>query len=178
MITLSEIRKYRVSSTDLDETISLKKKFANLRLTRKPFYLTYSEFDEILKWKLRSQYGRQQGARKANTEKIIQSVTGLALNIYHEDKDYEMQLRIDILSSIRGVGVPVASAVLALIFPDDYSVIDFRVWRQVFGYKKNSFTISDYKKYLKILRNFSKKLGWPVQEVDMAIWTFDQKQGK
>jgi thermostable 8-oxoguanine DNA glycosylase len=178
MITVDEIRKYRFSSPDYDETEALKRKFAGLRQTRKPLYLTSSEFDEILRWKLRSQYGRQLEARKVNTEEIIRSVTGLALNISHIDQDYQLELQIGILTSIRGVGVPVASAILALIFPDEYAVIDFRVWRQVFVREATSFTVSDYKKYMKVLRNFSEELGQPVQEVDLAIWTYDLKNNK
>ena len=174
-ITASEIKRYHVSSPDYDETETMKQKLADLRNTRKPIYLTSLEFDEILKWKLRSQYGRQQDARKVNTEEIIRSVTGLALNISHIDQDYKLELQIGILSSIRGVGIPFASAILALIFPGEYAVIDFRVWRQVFGYDATSFTVSDYKKYMKVLRNFSNELGWPVQEVDLAIWTYDLK---
>jgi thermostable 8-oxoguanine DNA glycosylase len=174
-ITASEIKRYHVSSPDYDETETMKQKLADLRNTRKPIYLTSLEFEEILKWKLRSQYGRQQDARKVNTEEIIRYVTGLALNISHINQDYKLELQIGILSSIRGVGIPFASAILALIFPGEYAVIDFRVWRQVFGYDATSFTVSDYKKYMKVLRNFSTELGWPVQEVDLAIWTYDLK---
>lgn len=173
MITTSEIKKYRASSLD-EETQILKKNFALLRLEREPFYLTFTDFDEILRWKLRSQYGRQQEIRKVNTEEIIRSVTGLALNISHPDIDYELELRVGILSSIRGVGVPVASAILTLVYPDKYGVIDFRVWRQIFEHESTNFTISDYKKYMKVLRKFSVELGWTVQEVDIAIWAYDQ----
>jgi thermostable 8-oxoguanine DNA glycosylase len=174
MITISEIKKFRKSSLG-EETRILKKKLTLLHLERKPFYLTSAEFDEILKWKLGVQYSRQQNARKVNTEEIIRSITGLALNICHPDIDYELELRIGILSSIRGVGVPVASAILALIYPDKYGVIDFRVWRQIFGNEATNFTISDYKKYMRVLRGFSLELGWSVQEVDIAIWTYDQE---
>ncbi len=59
------------------------------------------------------------------------------------------------LYAMRGVGVLVASAVLALMFPDDYAVIDFRGWRQLFNQERSSFSIGDYKKYIHEIRRLS-----------------------
>ncbi len=174
MITAAELIPYRTSSDDYDVTERLKAQFARLRRERSPLYLTPEEFDEILRWKLRSQYGRQEERRKANTEEVIQTVTGAALSVTHPDEGYETELRLGILCSIRGVGVPVASAVLALVFPEKYAVIDFRGWRQVFGQERRTFLIADYKRYLREVRRLATELGWPVQEVDMAIWAYDR----
>jgi len=140
-------------------------------------FLTAAEFDEILKWKLRRQYGRQCSLRAANTDEVIRVVTGLALTIAHNDKDYELELRVGILCALRGVGVPVASAVLALVYPDEYAVIDFRGWRQVFDEEPTGFSISGYKRYMQEVRRLSQELGWPAQEVDLAIWEYDRRHG-
>ena len=177
MITASQIAHLRTSSDDFSEPERLKAKFAQLRAERRPFFLTKTEFDEILKWKLRQQYGRQRRLRQKNTDELIRAVTGLALTITHDDKDYELGLRVDILSALRGVGVPVASAVLALVYPDEYAVIDFRGWRQVFDEERTSFYPSHYKRYLQEMRRLSRELGWPVQEVDLAIWEYDRRHG-
>lgn len=74
------------------------------------------------------------------------------------------------------VGVPIASAVLALVYPTEYCVIDFRGWRQVFEQDRRQFTISDYKRYLVKVRELSRELQWPVQEVDLAVWEYDSRQ--
>lgn len=177
MITPSRIAPYRTSSNDYELTERLKGKFLRLRRERRPFYLTSSEFDEILRWKLRGQYGRQRERRKANTEEVIRAVTQAALTITHPDKEYELELRVGILCTLRGVGVPVASAVLALVFPEEYAVIDFRGWRQVFGEEKRAFSILDYKRYLREIRRLADELGWSVQEVDLAIWEYDRVHG-
>ena len=174
MITADQIRPFRYASYDYDETVALKKKLADLRQTRTPFYLTKLEFEEVLRWKLITQYNRQLAYRKPNTEEIVKSVTELALKITHEDKDYETELRVGILCTIRGVGVPVASAILALVYPEEYGVIDFRGWRQIFDVEKSTFTIPEYKRYLKELRKFRNELGWTVEEVDIAIWALDK----
>ena len=148
MITASQITDFRTASGDFTETVALKERLARIRADRCPFYLTASEFDEILRWKLRGQYGRQRSRREANTEQVIQAVTGLALSITQENKEYELELRVGILCCLRGVGIPVASAILALVYPDRYAVIDFRGWRQVFGEERTTFSIGDYKRYM------------------------------
>jgi len=159
------------------ETDGLKKMFARLRAERRPLFLTESEFDVILRWKLRGQFGRQLSRRAANTKEIIHAVTGLALTIEHDDPEYQLELRLGLLCCLRGVEVPVASAVLAVVFPEEYAVIDFRAWRQVFGEEKSTFSIPDYKRYLGKIRPLAKELGWPVQKVDLAIWEYDRRRG-
>ncbi len=177
MIGASHIVHLRTSASDYAETERLKTKFAKLRDERQPFYLTLGEFDEILLWKLAGQYHRQREMRRANTDDVVRTVTQAALSVSHPNQDYETELRVGILIALRGVSIPVASAVLALVFPEKYAVIDFRGWRQVFGREQRGFTIGDYKRYLARLRPLAEELGWPIQEVDLAIWAYDLKYG-
>ncbi|GIV86755.1 MAG: hypothetical protein KatS3mg054_0784 [Chloroflexus sp.] len=176
MITAAQLIPYRTSGDD--ETKRLKEQFARLRQERVPLYLTLDEFDEILRWKLRGQYGRQRERRKVNTDDVIRVVTTAALSLTHPDGDYETELRLGILCTLRGVGVPAASAILVLVFPERYAVIDFRDWRQVFGEERTTFSVSDYKRYLREIQRLSLELGWPVQEVDLAIWEYDRINGR
>jgi thermostable 8-oxoguanine DNA glycosylase len=174
MITAAQIAPYRRTGADYGPTERLKAEMARSRLERHPLYLTKDQFDRILRWKLGQQYGRQRHRHESNTEEIIRMVTGFALTMsLPKDKEYELELRVSVLCSLRGVEVPAASAILALVFPEEYAVIDFRVWRQVFGEDKWTFTINDYKEYVQELRPLAEDLGWPVQEVDHAIWAYD-----
>lgn len=175
MITAARLLALRSVGADDNNTQHLKAKLAQLRRERQPFYLTAVEFEEILEWKLGQQMGRQRARRTANTDEVIRAVTGLALAITHQDKEYELELRIGILCSLRGVGVPVASAVLALIFPDEYAVIDYRVWRQLFNESKTVFFIGEYKRYMREIWRLANELKWPAQEVDFAIWEYDRR---
>lgn len=174
MITAEQLIPHRKTSPDYERTEELKAKLAGLRRARHPFYLTLEEFDEILHWKLGSQYKRQKERRKANTEEIIRAVTGAVFSISHADEKYETELRLSLLCCLRGVGVPVASAVLALVFPEKYAVIDVRVWRQIFSEEKTTFTLADYQRYLTEVKRLALELGWTVQEVDLAIWDYDR----
>ena len=58
MITIEQIASVPLSGSDFDETERLKAHFANLRGSRDPFYLDSDDFEEVLQWKLRSQYGK------------------------------------------------------------------------------------------------------------------------
>lgn len=176
MITAEQLIPYRTASIDYAEIERLKAAFARLRSERRPLYLTAAEFDAILQWKLRGQYGRRAGIRQANTEDVVQIVTGAALSVSHPDEDYEVELRLGILGSLRGVGIPVASAILALVFPEQYAVIDVRGWRQIFGEVKRTFSVADYKRYLREVKRLAVELGWLVQEVDLAMWEYDRSR--
>lgn len=179
MITAAQLIPYRTSGDDYDRTEYLKGQFAKLRQERVPLYLTLDEFDKILRWELRGQYGRQRESRNVNTDGVIRTVTMAALSLPHPvDDDYETELRVGVLCALRGVGVPVASAILALVFPEKYAVIDFRGWRQVFGEEKTTFSVSDYKRYLREVRRLALELGWSVQEVELAIWKYDRINGR
>ena len=178
MINADVIRAYRRTAADFDETEHLKEHLHLLKQVRSPFYLDLDDFDRILRWKLRQQYARQKSLRSKNTEDIIRDITCLAFNISHEDEDYELELRLRLLTALRGVEIPVASAVLALCYPEQYAVIDFRVWRQMFGVEKRNFSINDYKRYLKEIKRLAAELGWLPQEVDLAIWEYDRQSGR
>lgn len=110
--------------------------------TRRPLYLTTSDLNQILKWKLRGQYGRQRKVRAKNTTRAIRAITTAAFAIRDRHPIRELELRVRVLCALHGVGVPVASAVLAVAEPRKYGVIDFRAWRQVFpNAKKSGFTV-------------------------------------
>lgn len=175
MVTLAQIEPLRFAAVDHQDTERLKAKLARLRAEREPLFLTRAEFEEILHWKLGSQRGRTKRWWQFNNDDIVREVTTLALNINHPDMDYQLELRTAILSAMRGVGVPVASAVLALVFPAEYAVIDFRVWRQLFDEDKRVFFIPDYRRHMNALRPLAQRLGWDVQEVDHAIWEYDRR---
>ncbi len=177
MIKPDLIKLFRKKSEFYEETESLKEYFKSKRIERSPFFLNLEDFDKILRWKLRRQYHRQKFARSEKiTEEIIKKVSELALNISHPNKDHEIDLRIKTLSIIWVVNTAVASAILALCFPEQFAVIDFRVWRQIFSTEKKSFSVGDYKKYLKEIQKLAEKLGWKPQEVDLAIWAYDEEK--
>ena len=161
-------------SDDFDKTFRLIEKFDNLKKDRKEFYLTLIELDEILKWKLRDQYGRQKEIRSKNTDEIIQKITKTAFSIEHKNLNLETEFKVNLLTSLIGVGIPVASAILTLCYPKEYGVIDFRNWRWIFNEKKNSYSIKNYIVYLTEIRKMAEDKKITTQEMDMYIWVMDK----
>lgn len=161
---------------DRQETLDLIAHFGALKQQRKPMFLDKSDFENILKWKLRSQFGRQRNLRQSNTDEVIQKITRLVFELQHPSSNYETELKLKILTSIKGVEIPVASAILTLTNPDKYAVIDFRVWRQLFDSKKSYYTLTDYLKYLTVIKELSLKYDLKFQQIDMAIWQYDIEQ--
>ena len=160
---------------DASLTKEIISKIDQLKKDRIEFYLTLSELEAIFKWKLRTQYVRQKLHRENNTEDNIRLITKTAFAIYHPDKNIEIALKLKTLSLIYGVGIPVAASILTLCFPEEYSVIDFRNWRQIFKQKekKSSYTINEYIKYLEIIKGLAEKYSFTTQEIDLAIWQKD-----
>jgi hypothetical protein len=167
------IEKLLQNTDDNHETKRLLKKFTSLKSERAPFYLTAKEFEEVLRWKLRSQYGRTSEKRKRNTPTLIETVTKAAFSISHPDEEMETRFKLHMLRTLIGVETAVASAILALCYPERYGVVDFRIWRQLFGEERKYFTTSDYIQYLTVVRELAAKYGYTVQQIDQAIWQYD-----
>lgn len=177
MVRADDIRELRTAADDFEIADRLKRRFERLRASRRPFYLSGAELDEIFRWKLRGQYDRDRGKLARNTESVYQIITQAAFMVSDDqDPEYEAGVRLGILTALSGVGVPVASAVLALVDPNRYCVIDFRGWRAVFDEKRQTFSISDYRRYLPKVRELAGELNWSIQETDMAIWELDRQR--
>ena len=113
--------------------------------------------------------------REKNTDDNVQLITRTAFAICHKDKKIEIELKLRTLTLIYGVGIPVASSILTLCFPKEYSVIDFRNWRQLYKQteKKSSYSTNEYIKYLGIIKGLAFKFNVTTQEIDLAIWQKD-----
>lgn len=175
----------RVDDADWLAHEKLKAQFAAARKQRDPMYLTEGEFFEVAHWKLINQYGRAKRFLESNSSERIEAVTSRALSFSDLDPDVEMTGRVIMLRVLPGVGMGVASAILALCFPQQYAPIDFRVWRQLFDSELSVFEVPEYRRYLKKLRELADELAsldpaheWPVQLVDYFAWEYDAASAK
>jgi hypothetical protein len=114
------------------------------RVIQKRGYLLKKEFVSIGKWKTESQKSRYEN----NSNKKVENLTREAL----EASD---QAKVEILDKLEGVGIPVASAILTIVYPQEYCVIDYRTWRALLWLRKltkdGSFTFTSYKEYSNFL---------------------------
>jgi hypothetical protein len=175
-MNLAAMRLLRGKVEDHEKTEQLKQRLAVLRRRRQPFYLTRADLQRILRWKLRSQYGRSAKFREHLTDALVRHVTQATFGYRANNCDIELGVRIRLLAALPGVGVPVASAVLALVEPHRYCVVDYRGWRTLFGEERRHFSVRDYRRYRTAIAKLADRLGWPVQETDAVVWEFDRRR--
>jgi len=90
--------------------------------------------------------------------------------------------RIELLTSLRGVGVPTASAILTLIDPRRYGVIDIRAWQLLYrmGAVRRrpggvGFSAADWEEYLSILRRHARALRVSARRVELTLFEYHRK---
>jgi len=133
-------------------------------------YVRRDELRGIAQWKS----PRRAELVEDNPNDVVEKVTGLALNLRTAYPDYAVNL----LTILKGVRVPTASAVLAVADPYHFGIIDVRAWRTLsqwqperFPWKESSaFSDKEFVRYLKTIRELARSSGLSCREVDMALW--------
>ncbi len=89
---------------------------------------------------------------------------------------------MELLTALDGVNVPMASAILTLIEPTRYGVIDIRVWQLLFAIdsvRKNSqgrgLNFDHWHHYLRKLRSYAKELRVPARAVERTLFEYHKK---
>jgi hypothetical protein len=142
-----------------------------LRHVRRDKELSRGEFLDICYWK--SYRSIRQCER--NSARAVESVSR---KVFASRSERE---RLELLKTLHGVSVPVASAILALTNPARYGVIDIRVWQLLYALKsvkKNprgqGFRFEHWYHYLKILRYHAKRLQVQVRLVELTLFKYHQ----
>lgn len=156
------------------------------RVLQRRGFLLKEEFVNICEWKSK----RPRKRYKSNTEEDIKNQTREAISEHpHTEK------QIDSLTKLDGVSVPVASAILTVIFPEDYCVIDYRAWRALlwimseFSFKeyrefsevmdnfRNYRKTDSYMDYLRKIRTLADQNSMNPRKIEMALWMYDKNSG-
>jgi hypothetical protein len=92
---------------------------------------------------------------------------------------------IEALTKLRGVGIPVASAILTAIHPERFTIIDFRAL-EALGYLRQD--VSFYERYLDFCKDLAAsgiiepQAGLPaptmLRALDRALWQWSENQSK
>jgi len=153
-----------LSTEEDEETAELIRK---LRPARIRGYLTFGELEAVCRWKS----ARAIQHIKSNSPSQVRVATRRALASRSERR------RLEELLTLRGVSVPMASAVLMLLDPRRYGVIDIRVWQLLHGVgavtKKPTgigFSFGNWYQFLMIIRYFSKKFGVSARNVERTLF--------
>lgn len=146
-----------------------------LRPARDRGYLRPVELEAICKWKS----ARAIQRIKSNTASAIRVATSTALRTRSERR------RLETLTKLNGVSVPMASAILMLLNPKRYGVIDIRVWQlmhKVGAVTKNysgvKLTFQNWYQYLMIIRYFAKKFDTSARLIELTLFKAHKKYQK
>lgn len=152
-------------------------------------YLRYPEFYSICMWKTH----RQKPNYLNNSVEDIEAITKKVII-----DSLSLEESIKALRKLEGVEVPVASAILTMIFPKKYCVFDFRVWEAFLWLIKiiNSSILESYEDYANFLGIFKKSNNLnnyiffhkvisdvadiykkTPRQIEMALWKFDKEKG-
>lgn len=164
--SIEELLKKNLKNKEDPNTKALIRKLKNVK---KRGYFTKDEFIEMAVWK--SPRPKQRYLK--NSEKEIIEVSKKVFSTKFEKR------RIKLLTSLKGVSIPVASAILMLTDPKNYGVIDIRVWQVLFLYRSvrvkpggKNFTFENWYNYLMKLRYFAKKMKVSARHIERTLFFY------
>jgi hypothetical protein len=187
---LKETKKYPIIYRDDKTGKNLKETSPNFEHCSKVFqkrgYLLFDEFISICKWKTDRQAGRYVSD---SNKKQIREITFKIIT-----QHLEIEQNLDELEKLDGVGIPVASAILTVIFPMEYCILDYRAWRAL-NHRKNfkdyseysifldsydhRSSIKSYKTYLEEIKKIAAQHpDMSPRKIEMALWKYDQSYGQ
>jgi hypothetical protein len=169
-LLISSLKKISVNDDDFLELDKLRIEYSELLLNRKEKFLTAIEFEKILCWKLDKQAHRSKLQRAVNVDSLVIPITKAYFSLSASDFSYETEVKIKLLSSLKGVGVPLASAVMSITEPEKYCIIDSVLWAYIFKEDKSAFTINDYLKFHHFIVKLSKKTDSDIQKTEFSLW--------
>jgi hypothetical protein len=155
---------HHLSTEEAAETAAL---IRELRQARVRGYLTHNELEKVCRWKS----ARAIHLIKKNSIVRTRTATRRALATRSERRRFEA------LTSLDGVSVPMASAILTLLYPRRYGVLDIRVWQLLYAMgavtKKRSgvgFDFNNWYQFLMIIRYFAKKLHVGARDIERSLF--------
>jgi hypothetical protein len=138
---------------------------AGARISQQKKY-TRNNLETIYKWKTR---GRGISRIAANTDAEIADALRLAVAARTE------RSALAVLLGLVGIAIPVASAVLTVINPKRYTIIDVRAL-EALGAKPRIITVGYYLAYLRFCCALALKQQVSLRVLDRALWQWSREQ--
>lgn len=175
-----KLNKKRIMELSEEYDSTQKDRYGDPDISKNGVYLTKKDFITIAKWKT-ARWVTDKSIKNLdrNDEKFVEEVTEIAFC-----PDTSEELRIGILTLLRGVRYPVASALLHWgLDAEEYPIIDFRalwsLWK-IMGLETEEhgfYRPCLWVKYRKDCIELAKKKGVSLRDLDKALWQYsDDKQ--
>ncbi len=166
---ISELIKDNFTTEEPEEWQNL---FNKIQEVQKKGYLNKDEFLEICMWKS----PRPKKFYLSNSGESVENILREVLSSNSEEA------KMGLLTSLKGVSIAVASAILTLLNPKDYGVIDIRIWQLLYNYgevnrnpKGQGFCIADYIDYLDILRKYAREFNVNARKIELIMFQHHKK---
>ena len=91
-------------------------------------------------------------------------------------KDQYWMAALDLLVGLRGINYPTATALLAMLLPDSFPIIDFRAWRSCTGELRTNFDARRTRTYVESCMFWSSELALDLRKLDRALWRLDDER--
>ena len=107
------------------------------------------------------------------------TVESLMRNV-HDAASHEA--RVETLLQVFGIGLPMASAILTVCYPDELTVLDYRAWKILRKQnvpdlpRREPRTITEYLQYCTVCRSFAAEVGLSLRNLDRALWAASWEQ--
>jgi hypothetical protein len=146
---------------------------ARVRAARRRGFVSRAEFLAMCRWKS----PRAQHHYLRNGPARIREASRRALTTRSERQ------RIEALLVLHGVSVPVASAILTLLDPERYGVLDIRAWQMLYAVRGvdanpagRGFTVAQWIRYVETLRRLARRLDASARAVEYTLFLCHRKR--
>jgi hypothetical protein len=137
------------------------------RRARERGYYTRGDARIVYRWKAR----RSEGRFAVVDGRTVRETTRRAFAVSDETE------RIELLTRLPGVGVPVASALLHFAFPDVYPILDVRALESLGVKGRSVYPPSFWVEYVSFYRGLAAELGVSLRTLDAALWQHSKAGG-
>jgi hypothetical protein len=124
------------------------------------------DFLAIFEWKTR---GRGRSRPAQNTDIEIADALHLAIAARTE------RAALAVLTGLAGVDVPVASAILTVVDPVRFTIIDFRALWSLGIERVAYYPVGFYLEYLAACRRIAADAGTDLRSLDRALWQYSKE---
>ena len=138
-------------------------------------YLTPEEFFAIVIWKSnRAKTNVCKGIKKS--KKTIREITSEIFKIKMPEQ------KLEIITSIPNIGIPIGSAILTVCYPDDFTVADYRACEAIKSFSGEingnpTIKTSAYFEYLEKCKKLAHKYNFSLRDFDRILWGKDFYEG-
>ena len=138
-------------------------------------YLTPEEFFAIVIWKSnRAKTNIRRGIEKSR--KTIRTITSEVFQAKTPEQ------KLNTLISIPSIGIPMASAILTVCYPSDFTIADYRACTALKDFGEEiagnpTAKISVYFEYLERCKKLARKYNFTLRNFDRILWAKDFYEG-